>query len=215
MYITHGKMLLPTIVLLFSIFPSLVVSNCYEPTPAFPPPQWEDGASDLQSAFERIEAKLAAVTQKNKYDTSSFSVEITSGTESLWSASHTASVLNETRPGDKHVSTRSQFRVASITKTFTTLALLQLASDKKLSLDDAVIKYIPELNCSDYELPWKDTSLRIMASQLSGLPREFAQGDLINLLPDPVSQGLPPIFDVELPSCDEYVCRIRYTLHVF
>lgn len=184
--------------------PVQVICSCYEPSPPFPPPSWENGASDLQPVFERIEEKLHDITQKDKYNTSSYSIEVTSSSESLWSTHHTASVLNETRPGDKHVSGRSQYRIASITKTFTTLALLHLASDGKVSLDDPVVKYIPELKSSDYELPWKDISLRILASQLSGIPREFAQSDLYNHVPDPTKLGLPPVSGFDLPACDEY-----------
>lgn len=192
-----------SLTLVFSVFKS-VECSCYEPTPAFPPPSWENGSSDLKATFKRIEKKLHDINVKEKFDSSSYSIEITSSSDSLWSAHHTARVLNETRSGDKHVSGRSQFRIASITKTFTTLALLHMASDNKLSLDDPVIKYIPELNTSEYDLPWKDISLRILASQLSGLPREFAQGDLLNILADPIANGLPPVSEVDLPTCDEY-----------
>lgn len=199
-------MLFLALALVFSLLPSRVVSSCYEPTPAFPPPSWEKGAPDLQITFEKIEEKLNAINRKDKYNTSSYSIEVTSSSERLWGAHHTAEVLDDTRPGDKLVSADSQYRIASITKTFTTLALLHLASDNKLSLDDPVVKYIPELNSSDYELPWKDTSLRILASQLSGLPREFAQGDLYNLQKDAIELGLPPVSNFYRPSCDEYVC---------
>lgn len=204
LYIFCTTMLLLVLTLVLSFFPSRVVSNCYEPTPAFPPPSWT-AASGIRPAFDRIEARLHDL--KKKYNTSSYSIEITSSSETLWNSHHTATILNETRPGDRNVSGRSQYRIASITKTFTTLALLQLASDNRVSLDDPILKYIPELNSSAHDLPWKDTSLRILASQLSGLPREFAQGDLLNLLKDPLSMGLPPVSDYHgLPSCDEYVC---------
>lgn len=186
------------------LYSSQAVCNCYEPTPAFPVPSWDTGASDLKPVFERIGRQLHDINEKNKFNSSSYSIEITSSSNALWSAHRTARVLNETRPGDKHVSGNSLFRIASITKTFTTLALLHLASDKRLSLDDPVTKYIPELNSSEYDLPWKDISLRILASQLSGIPREFAQGDLLNTIEDPTSIGLPPASGVDLPSCDEY-----------
>jgi CubicO group peptidase (beta-lactamase class C family) len=38
------------------------------------------------------------------------------------------------------------FRIASITKQFTSVAILKLVSEGKLSLDDDVTKYLPELN---------------------------------------------------------------------
>ncbi len=37
------------------------------------------------------------------------------------------------------------FRIASMTKSFTALAILRLRDEGKLSLDDAVAKWIPEL----------------------------------------------------------------------
>jgi hypothetical protein len=206
-HITSNIMWSSTLPFISLLLSSQVLASCYEPSPAFPVPSWEKGASYLKPVFERIEAKLHSLQKENKYNTSSYSIEITSASESFWEVHHTASVQNQTRPGDKHVSGRSQYRIASITKTFTTLALLHLASEKQLSLDDPVIKYIPELNSSDYDLPWKDTSLRIIASQLSGLPREFAQGDLYNLIVDPVALGLPPVSASglsNLPACDEY-----------
>jgi CubicO group peptidase (beta-lactamase class C family) len=66
-----------------------------------------------------------------------------------------------------HVDGDSQYRIASITKVFTTLGLLYQHAAGNLSLDDAVDKYIPELKESDKgELPWKDITLRMLASQL-------------------------------------------------
>lgn len=61
----------------------------------------------------------------------------------------------------------SQYRIASITKTFTTLGVLYQHAAGNLSLDDSVDKYIPELAEEDGgEIPWKDITLRILASQL-------------------------------------------------
>jgi len=155
----------------------------------------------LASAFANIEAKLKRITDGDRYDTSSFSVEVTSNTETLWSYFHTAKKRNETRPGTIQVDGNSIYRIASITKLFTTLAILYQHEAGNLSLDDPINKYVSGL---EGELPWKDITLRILASQLSGIPREFAQGDLINELVDPTSVGLPPASRQGLPTCDEY-----------
>lgn len=191
-----------TFPLLACILP-IAAATCYEPSPAFPVPSWNK--EDLKSDFPLIEASLRDILDQENYESSSFSVEVTSSTETLWSAFHTAKVLNETRPGDQNVSSSSLYRIASITKTFTTLAILHQHNAGNLSLDDPVIKYIPELDSSDFTIPWKDITIRSMASQLSGVPREFGQSDLLNLAEDALKLGLPPASKESLPPCDEYV----------
>lgn len=166
---------------------SLVSSSCYEPSPAFPVPTWENGAQDLSHAFQAIESKISEIVNAERFDTSSFSIELTSNTQTLWSHFHTAKKQNETRPGDRNVDRNSVYRIASITKVFTTLAIFYAVEAGKLHLDDPISKYVPELAG---EIPWNDITLRILASQLSGIPREFAQGDLMNLSPDAIASTL-------------------------
>jgi CubicO group peptidase (beta-lactamase class C family) len=197
-------MLSVLVVLLGSLSP-LIAATCYEPSPAFPAPKWKEDGLSLEPAFADIEASLREILSQDKYKFSSISVEVTSDSDTLWSAFHTATVQDEGRPGDQHVDSQSLYRVASITKTFTTLAILYQAKAGNLSLDDPVTKYIPEFNSSDYTLPWKDITIRSMASQLSGIPREFGQSDLLNLADDALKLGLPPVSKRHLPSCDEYV----------
>lgn len=180
------------------------ICNCYAPNPAFPVPSWLNGYGTLKTAFEDLDKQYNAVIEDPKFENTSFSIEVTSTSETLWSYHHTASNLNTTRPGDTNVSTNSLYRIASITKTFTTLAILYQQAAGNLSLDDPVTYYIPELNSSAYTLPWKDITLRSLASQLSGIPREFAQSDIWNFFSDPTSIGLPPASGEGLPTCDEY-----------
>lgn len=92
---------------------------------------------------------------------------MTSGDETLWTKYHTASQLDDTRPGVANVDGDSQYRIASITKVFTTLGLLYQHDAGNVSLDTAIDNYVPELQSSDSgEIPWKDITLRILASQL-------------------------------------------------
>lgn len=178
------------------------LSKCYDPSPAFPVPLWTSGQDSLRPAFESIDTAIQSLIGDSKYDASSYSIELTSNTDTLWSAFHTAKKQSAERPGVKHVDADSLYRVASITKTFTTLGILHLQKAGNLSLDDPVDKYITELAGSDSgELPWKDITLRVLASQLSGIPREFAQSDLIKGRLDPTQLGLPPATKEELPPC--------------
>ncbi|KAK5124975.1 hypothetical protein LTR85_001165 [Meristemomyces frigidus] len=185
---------------------SFTSAKCFDPSPAFPVPLWEHGSKDLKPAFDRIVTKLQTLAAKEKYDTSSFSIEVTSNTDTLWTHFHTAREHNATRPGDTHVDGESVYRIASITKTFTTLGILYQHAAGNLSLDYPVSAYIADFADSDSSgrIPWKDITLRIMASQLSGIPREMGQADLINELPDPTQVGLPPVGREGLPECYEY-----------
>ena len=180
-------------------------SKCYDPSPAFPPPLLSLNDSVLVAAFDSISAQLSALANQPGFNGSSFSIGITSSTETLWEYHHTAVVKNKTRPGVEKVDSNSAYRIASITKAFTTLAILQQHVAGNLSLDNTIDQYIPELKePQEGTLPWKDITLRTLASQLSGLPREFAQSDVINRLDDPTQWGLPPTATDDLLSCDEY-----------
>ncbi|KAK5136751.1 hypothetical protein LTR08_002047 [Meristemomyces frigidus] len=185
---------------------SSAVAKCYDPTPAFPVPLWEGTTNGLESALETITQNLNKLAEDSEYDTSSFSVEVTSDTDTLWTHFHTARKQNETRPGVRHVDGDSIYRIASITKTFTTLGILYQHTAGNLSLDDTVDNYIAELaGPAIGAIPWNDITLRIMASQLSGIPREgMAQADLMNGLPDPTAVGLPPASMVDLPPCYQH-----------
>ncbi len=66
------------------------------------------------------------------------------------------------------------YRIASITKTFTATALMQLRDDGKLSLDDPIKKY---LTWFDIKNPFPDSpeiTIRQLITHTSGLPREAA-----------------------------------------
>lgn len=150
-----------------------ISARCYHPSPAFPLPDFSQDAGRLKEVFSSIEKSLKRAVSNESYTTSSFSVEVTSSRETLWSLYHTARDRNESRTGAKVVDGDSVYRIASITKTFTTLGILQQHAAGNLSLDDPIDKYITELRRpQNGSIPWKDITLRTLASQLSGIPRE-------------------------------------------
>jgi CubicO group peptidase (beta-lactamase class C family) len=58
------------------------------------------------------------------------------------------------------------FNIASVSKQFTAVAILQLAEQVKLSLEDPVSKYFPE-----FKAPfWKDIQIKHLLSHSSGVP---------------------------------------------
>ncbi|KAH4102644.1 hypothetical protein HBI65_176280 [Parastagonospora nodorum] len=197
---------------------------CHEASIAHPLPDLDPNDAVLKHAFATIDTDLESAIAAPEFVATSFSVEITSSKESLWAKHHTARERNASRPSIPEVNGDALYRIASITKTFTVLGILYQHKAGNLSLDDPVDKYIKELK-EDREgnIAWKDITLRSLASQLSGIPREFAQSDFINHnqngLPDPLDIGLPPLSREGLIDCDEYSknyekpCHARDLLH--
>ena len=57
----------------------------------------------------------------------------------------------------------SQFRLASVSKQFTAMAIAILCEQKKINYDDDIRKYLPQL-------PYKDIRIRHLLHHTSGLP---------------------------------------------
>jgi len=73
------------------------------------------------------------------------------------------------REANQPVDQNTIFHWGSITKTFTAVAVMQLRDQHKISLDDSITKYVPELNRihSDYG-PVSQITLRQLLSHTSG-----------------------------------------------
>ena len=61
------------------------------------------------------------------------------------------------------LTTQSSFQLASVTKTFTSTAILQLIEQGKVSLDDTLQKFFPEF-------PYQNITVKLLLSHRSGLP---------------------------------------------
>lgn len=76
------------------------------------------------------------------------------------------------------VTTKSVYRIASMTKSFTAMAILQLRDEDKLDLDDAAEKYIPELKYTNKlteDSP--PVTIRNLLTHTAGLPEDNPWGD--------------------------------------
>ena len=104
-------------------------------------------------------------------------------------------------------STRSSFRIASMSKSFTAMAIMKLRDEGKLSLNDPVHRYIPELAKIAYltkDSP--DMTLENLLTMTAGFPEDNPWGDrqldepdqmLIDLFEDGISFSNPPSYDFE------------------
>jgi CubicO group peptidase (beta-lactamase class C family) len=76
------------------------------------------------------------------------------------------------------VTPETVFRIASMTKSFTAMAILRLRDEGKLSLDDPVERYVPELKGLKY--PTSDSprvTIRHLLSHAEGFPEDNPWGD--------------------------------------
>lgn len=182
---------------LWSQWTDLVAADCNTYSPAFQLPQLDRQSKHIQRAQQEIEALVRElIDQDPSHDTTSYSVAVTSSKETLFDFHRTAPVRDDSRPGAPVINGSSCYRIASCTKPFTVLALLQQHKAGAIaSLDDPINKYISALDDPDQtgKLPWKDITLRTLASQLSGIPRDIGQSDMLVGLRDPISHGLPPL----------------------
>lgn len=153
----------------------LASASCDAPSPAYLLPKFHVEDPAWRATTKQIIAALKeSVPSNSKYDATSFSVEVTSQEHTLLSAQHTAKNRSELFDGGANpVNDDTRYRIASMTKPFVVLAILQLQKAGYLSLDDPVLKHLPDLvDGQTGSLPWKDITLRALMSQQSGIPRD-------------------------------------------
>jgi CubicO group peptidase (beta-lactamase class C family) len=84
------------------------------------------------------------------------------------------------------------YRIASISKTFTAHALLQLRDAGKLQLDDPITKWIPELKLSKIDPQSPAITIRHILTHTSGIPREV-DGTYWNDMNFPSREAMTPV----------------------
>jgi CubicO group peptidase (beta-lactamase class C family) len=153
---------------------ALLMSAALAASDAYPPPRFTDPdrVKKLESALPEIDRIFEAYAATEKIPGMVWGVVIDGR------VAHIASTgVRDRATGDK-VTPATAFRIASMTKSFTALAILQLRDEGKLSLDDPVSKWIPEF--AHMELPTRDTPplrVRQILSHSAGFPEDNPWGD--------------------------------------
>lgn len=139
-----------------------------------PPPNFTDPdrRERLATAFPEIDARVRAFLAREKVPGAAWGIVIDGtlvhvGVDGLRDVAAQSPVRPDT-----------VFRIASMTKSFTAMAILQLRDAGKLSLDDPVEKHLPELRSLVY--PTKDApriTLRHLLTMSAGFPEDNPWGD--------------------------------------
>jgi CubicO group peptidase (beta-lactamase class C family) len=141
---------------------------------SLPPPQFADPdrARKLTAAFPEVERIFTAWVQQRHMPGAVVGILIDG--ELAWVKTSGARVLDGRAP----VTPDTVFRIASMTKSFTALAILKLRDEGKLSLDDPVARYVPA--AADLPYPTKDSpalSIRHLLTHSEGFPEDNPWGD--------------------------------------
>ena len=157
------------VVLLLFALPQISLAQKHVPPPQFTDPQRKQ---KLTAALPEIEKLFKTFMERSQSPGAVFGV-IVDG-ELVWVKA--AGVREKT--GDAPVTPETVFRIASMTKSFTAMAILKLRDEGKLSLDDPVSKYVPELAKLPY--PTSDSpvlTIRHLLTHSEGFPEDNPWGD--------------------------------------
>ncbi len=138
-----------------------------------PPAAFADPArkAKLLAALPEVEKALAARVAKEAFPGSAAGLVIDG--ELVWSKG-----WGERAPGAPAPDLDTVFRIASMTKSFTALAILKLRDEGKLSLEDPVAKWIPEIGAmprATADSP--EITLRHLLTHSEGFPEDNPWGD--------------------------------------
>jgi len=159
------------------------------PTPSFSSPG--ERVAKLKAAWPEVEKSLGQWAEQRGVPGMSYGLVLDGETVLLG-----ARGMREV-PSRAAVETGTAFRIASMTKSFTSLAILKLRDEGKLSLDDDVARWVPEVGRSRY--PTADTAplrVRQLLTHGAGFPEDNPWGDQqlgrpAELMTRWLEQGLP------------------------
>src|SRR5688572_23524205 len=157
----------------FFVLAAFLGSATLAASDAYPPPRFTDPdrVKKLESALPEIDRLFKAYAAREKIPAMVWGVVIDSRIAHV-------GLVNAQPASNATLTTATAFRIASMTKSFTTLAILKLRDDGKLSLEDPVSKWIPEF--ARMELPTRDTpplTVRQLMSHSAGFPEDNPWGD--------------------------------------
>lgn len=131
-----------------------------------------DRVTRLRGAIPAVDAAFEAFAKRTRVPGIAYGILIDG------ELVHTGTVGTRDRATNAPVLPNTVFRIASMTKSFTALAILKLRDEGRLGLDDPAERYVPELATLKY--PTSDSpkiTIRHLLSHAEGFPEDNPWGD--------------------------------------
>jgi D-alanyl-D-alanine carboxypeptidase len=163
---------------------ALLVLAAAAPLPAADAPLAQK--PEVAAAIEVFDA-WADWTVRNR-EQPAVSIGIIHDQDLIWAKGYGYADLRKKTPA----SPATAYRIASISKTFTAHALLQLRDAGKLQLDDPITKWIPELKLAKVDPQSPPITIRHLLTHTGGIPREV-DGTYWNDMNFPSREAMLPV----------------------
>ena len=157
-----------------ALLSTTAVANVAAQSSIAPPARFTDPdrVAKLRAALPQVDSVMRAFAANSRVPGIAYGV-IVDG-----KLLHVAALGLREVPSKALVDTSSVFRIASMTKSFTALSILQLRDAGKLSLDDAAERYVPELKAMRYATSDAPRiTIRHLLSHSAGFPEDNPWGD--------------------------------------
>ena len=123
-----------------------------------------DDQADSSSSTTTSQSTLAQQLEKylqdhQKDDEAGISILVLKNGETVYASKGMVNQNTHTQ-----ITQKTGFRLASVSKSFTAIAVMQLVEKGELNLSDSILKYIPELSPT-----WKDITLEHLLTHRSGI----------------------------------------------
>jgi CubicO group peptidase (beta-lactamase class C family) len=158
------------------LLPAVLSMSCatIAASDAYPPARFTDPerVKKLESALPEIDQIFRAYAEERKIPGMVWGLVIDGR------LAHVGTFGVRDRSSQDAVTSSTAFRIASMTKSFTALAILKLRDEGKLSLEDPVSRWIPQF--ARMELPTRDSAplrVRQLMSHSAGFPEDNPWGD--------------------------------------
>ncbi|MBY0488837.1 MAG: beta-lactamase family protein [Gemmatimonadaceae bacterium] len=165
-----GYLAMRRFIALLLLAPTLMrAQSSVAPAPTFRDP---DRLAKLRRAMPAVDSVMRAFAERSRVPGIAYGVVVDG------QLLHVAAVGLREVPSKAPVDTSTVFRIASMTKSFTALAILQLRDAGELSLDDPAEKYVPQMKALAY--PTTDApriTIRHLLSHSAGFPEDNPWGD--------------------------------------
>ncbi|MFC3908306.1 serine hydrolase domain-containing protein [Legionella dresdenensis] len=125
----------------------------------------------IQQVFPKIKKIYQDYAEKNHFPAFAFGIMVDG--KLIYSEAEGYVNIEKKIPSDPN----SMFRIASMTKGFTAMAILKLRDNGQLKLDDPVSLYIPEIKNQHVTSDSSEITIRDLLTHSAGFPLDNAWGD--------------------------------------